>query len=217
MRCPVCGSRKVTKLKTGSFRCEDCGFIFYPDREAIIDMRDLLPSDEIDEETVVEIGEDIRVATEESMGELYSENIKNIFKPGATLEDIGNKYDAEEYVYGTFADMQGEISGTLILIIPERGLREIVKRYGSGIVGSLKKLTREYFNRMCAIFECNSELTSIDVVHDTMLSIMNYIISERGKEHEMMMMSYEFMSATMEHYGDMLFLPTKNSLRSLRR
>ena len=54
VRCPICGSRDVIKLKTGSYRCNSCGFVFYPSRDAIIDMRDLLTAEELTEEEINE-------------------------------------------------------------------------------------------------------------------------------------------------------------------
>ncbi len=217
MRCPVCGSRKVTKLETGSYKCNDCGFIFYPDREAIIDMRDLLTAEDLSPEEIEKIGEDIRTATEESMGQVYREDIQNVFKPAASLEDIADKYNTDEYLYGTFADIEGDVSGTVILLIPERGMAGIIKKYNTGIVLSLKRFTNEYLEEMGKILNWRIKIKNVDVVHDTMISIMNYITSEAKKKREMMLMSYEFLSSTKENYGDMIFLPTKNSLKMLGR
>ncbi|NPA74918.1 MAG: hypothetical protein GXO25_02405 [Euryarchaeota archaeon] len=217
MRCPVCGSRNVTKLKTGSYRCDDCGFLFYPDRDAIIDMRDLLSGDELSPEEVESIEEDIRTATEESLENVYGENIKNVFKQEASLDKLSDKYASEEHVYGAFVDIEGDISGTIILIVPEHSLGKIIKRYNTGVVESLRQFSEDFFYEMKKILSWNADIQRIDIAYDNMLSMMNYIDSESKKHREIMMMSYEFLTDAMENWGDMLFLPSKNSLKLLRR
>ena len=133
------------------------------------------------------------------------------------LQDLSNKYSSEDYLYGAFMEIDGEISGTIIIIVPEHSLSAIIKRYGVGIVDSLKKFSQDYFEELRKILNWNATVKRIDISYDTMISMMNYILSETRNDQEIFMMSYEFLSPTLENYGDMLFLPTKNSLRLLKR
>ncbi len=216
VRCPVCGSRNVTKLKTGSYRCNDCGFVFYPDREAIIDMRDLVDANELSEEEIEVIGEKIKEASEDIGKRFYGENVRNVFRKDVSMEDIVTRYDEEENLYGVFIDFKDDISGTLLIIIPESDIEIILSRYEEGIVRSLKQLAEDAFAEFKGNLSWNAEIERIDVAYDTISSMLNYLTSEIGKNKTFLMLNYQFV-AQDKWRGEMIFVPSKNSLRMLRR
>ena len=218
MRCPVCGSRNVTKLKTESYKCNDCGFIFYPDRDAIIDMRDMLDASAVNDEEMEVIGEKIKTVSEEVGKKIYGEDVRNVFKLNVSFEEIANKYTTEEYVYGVFVDLKDGISGTLILIIPEHTIGKIISKYNMGVVDSLQKFAYDTIDEFKSRLGWDAGVARADVAYDNMISMINYLTSELRQDKTIVMLNYEFVSSSSEEmYGDMLFMPTKNSLGMLRR
>ncbi len=215
MRCPVCGSRNVKKLKTGSYQCLDCGFIFYPERDAIIDLRDFVSADELTEEEKEVIGEKIKEAGEEMTKETYSENIKHMFKKDVSIEDIATRYRESEYLYGIFIDFEDSVSGTLLLIIPESEISGIINKYKGGVVSSLKSMARDSFEAFIKKLSWDAKIKNIDIAYDTMNALMNYLSSEVDRDKNILMLNYQLISDE-EPKGELLFLPSKNTLRLLR-
>ncbi len=216
MRCPVCGSRNVTKLKTGSYKCNDCGFVFYPDRDAIIDLRDLVEGDELSEEEKEVIGERIKEASAELSKSLYGADMLNVFDKNTSLDEIAAKYGEEEYLYGVFIDFTGDIEGTLLLIIPEKNIGDIVSKYSGGVIESLKKLSIDSFNAFVEKLSWNASAKNVDIAYDTMNALVSYLTSEIGKDKELLVLNYQFILGS-RRYGELLFLPSKNSIKLLRR
>ncbi len=216
MRCPVCGSRNVTKLKTGSYKCNDCGFVFYPDREAIIDLRDLIDADELSDEEIEVIGERIKTASEDMGKKLYGENVSNVFRKDVTMEDIVTRYNEEEHLYGVFIDFKDDISGTLLIIIPDSDIGVILSKYEGGVIQSLKQLAKEAFEEFKNNLSWNAEITGIDIAYDNISSMLNFLTSEIGRNKTVLMLNYQFISQE-KWRGEMIFVPSKNSLGMLRR
>ena len=216
MRCPVCGSRNVTKLKTGSYKCNDCGFVFYPDRDAIIDLRDLVEGGDLTAEEKEVIGERIKEASTELSRSLYGAELLNVFDKNSNLDEIAAKYSGEEYLYGVFIDFTGEIEGTLLLIIPEKNIEDIVSKYSGGVIDSLKKLSLDSFNAFVKKLSWNASAKNVDIAYDTMNALVSYLTSEIGKDKELLILNYQFILGS-RRYGELLFLPSKNSIKLLRR
>jgi len=215
MRCPVCGSRNVKKLKTGSYQCLDCGFIFYPERDAIIDLRDFVSADELTEEEKEVIGEKIKEAGEEMTKETYSDDIKHMFKKDVSIEDIATRYRESEYLYGIFIDFEDSVSGTLLLIIPESEISGIINKYKGGVVSSLKSMARDSFEAFIKKLSWDAKIKNIDIAYDTMNALMNYLSSEVDRDKNILMLNYQLISDEKPK-GELLFLPSKNTLRLLR-
>ena len=215
MRCPVCGSRNVKKLKTGSYQCLDCGFIFYPERDAIIDLRDFVSADELSEEEKEIIGEKVKEAGEEMTKETYSEDIKHMFRKDVSLEDIATRYGEGEYLYGIFIDFEDSVSGTLLLIIPESEVSGIINKYKGGVVSSLKSMARDSFEAFIKKLSWDAKIKNIDIAYDTMNALMNYLSSEVDRDKNILMLNYQLISDEKPK-GELLFLPSKNTLRLLR-
>ena len=141
MKCPICGSTNVTKLKTGSYRCNDCGFVFYPTREVIIDMRDLLTGNELTEKEINELGEKIKEQTKDMSEKIFGKNTKNVFRALSSLDEILAQYNEDDRVFGIFADFSGSVKGTVMVMVQENEIDTIRKIYRrGGIIEALKEL-----------------------------------------------------------------------------
>ncbi len=214
VRCPVCGSRDVTKLKTGNYRCNSCGLVFYPERDAIVDMRDLIESNDLTPEEIVAVGEKIKDASELIGKKMFGENIRKVFKDMHSIEEVVSQYDENQMVYGVFVDFKGSIKGIFLIIIPEDDALRMMKKYGSDIVTSLKKFGEEageYFKTKSSI---DVEIGDVYIAYDNISSIMNYLLSEVG-ENKSLLLNVKFIFENTKE-GDMIFALKKESINLLR-
>ncbi len=215
-RCPVCASRNVKKLKTGSFKCETCGFIFYPTREAIIDMRDLVAPEDFSEEEVEALGEKFKEVATPISKRIFGENTKGVFTKLNSIEDMMAQYDENDMVYGVFVDFNGELKGTLLVIIPEENIPEIMKVYGdTGVIDCLKKFgadaAEDFKSRLGKVLHTSN----IDIAYDTIPSMMNYLLSDLGSDRDLMFLNIKLVMDSTS-LGDIIFVPKKESMAALK-
>ncbi len=209
MRCPVCGSRNVSKLQTGSYKCNDCGFVFYPDRDAIIDMRDMIDPSELSEEEMSVIGEHMAGASEDLGRMIYGEDIKNIFRGNVEIGEIAEKYSEEEKIYGVFIDFEGNLTGTILIILSEKDVRAITQGK-RGMIHTLRSLARDAFMEFSNKLNLDAEIKRIDVAYDSITSMVNYLNGEMKKK-KAFILNYELHSDGMWK-GDIIIIPGKESL-----
>ncbi len=215
MKCPICGSTNVTKLKTGSYRCNDCGFVFYPTREVIIDMRDLLTGDELTEEEINELGEKIKEQTENVSERIFGKSAKNVFRALSSLDEILAQYNENDRVFGIFADFSGSVKGTVMIMVQENEIDTIRKIYKKdGIIESLKELGKETAEGFKEIFQDDLFLEGVDIAYDTIPSIINYLISEIAGERNMILNVKMIVDKAPK--GEIIFVPQKDSIKYLK-
>ncbi len=215
MKCPICGSTNVTKLKTGSYRCNDCGFVFYPTREVIIDMRDLLTGDELTEEEINELGEKIKEQTENVSEKIFGKNAKNVFRALSSLDEILAQYNEDDRVFGIFADFSGSVKGTVMIMVQENEIDIIKKIYRKKeIIEALKQLGKETAEGFKEIFQDDLFLEGVDIAYDTIPSIINYLISEIAGERNMILNVKMIMDKAPK--GEIIFVPQKDSIKYLK-
>jgi len=213
VRCPICGSRDVTKLKTGSYRCNSCRFVFYPTRDAIVDMRDLLSGDELTEEEIEALGEKITQTSESISKKVFGENARNVFKTLSSLDEILSQYDENARVFGIFADFKGNIKGTFLITVAEEDANNIKKAYNEeDVVKALKSFGIDAAKKFEKNFRNYLELEKIDVAYDTIPSMMNYLISEMAGDKNVMFLNVKlFVDKTQK--GEIIFVPQKESIK----
>ena len=216
VRCPICGSRDVTKLKTGSYRCNACGFVFYPTRDAIVDMRDLLSGEELTEEEIKALGERITETSESLSKKVFGGDVKNIFKTLSSLDEILAQYDENARVFGIFADFKGNIKGTFLITVAENDAENIKKAYNEDdIIKALKDFGIDAAKRFEENFKNYLELERIDVAYDTIPSMMNYLISEMSGNRNVVYLNVKLFIDNAPK-GDMIFIPQKESIKYLK-
>ncbi len=215
MRCPVCGSRNVKKLKTGSYKCNECGFVFYPERDAIIDLRDLVDTNTISDEDIEGIGESVKIHADELGRELFGENTKNIFARLDSPDELVDRYGDEEKVYGVFITFKGDVEGTMLLIVPEQNVEDVISE-NRGLFESLREVAEKSFKMFSRATKLKAEPVEIDIAYDDMVNIINFLTSEIGDSKELALFNYRF-SGNDKNYGEVIFVPSKNSLGVLRR
>ncbi|EDY34509.1 hypothetical protein ABOONEI_34 [Aciduliprofundum boonei T469] len=215
MKCPICGSTNVTKLKTGSYRCNDCGFVFYPTREVIIDMRDLLTGDELTEEEINELGEKIKEQTENVSEKIFGKSAKNVFRALSSLDEILAQYNEDDRVFGIFADFSGSVKGTVMIMVQENEIDIIKKIYRKKeIIEALKQLGKETAEGFKEIFQDDLFLEGVDIAYDTIPSIINYLISEIAGERNMILNVKMIVDKAPK--GEIIFVPQKDSIKYLK-
>ncbi len=216
VRCPICGSRDVTKLKTGSYKCNSCGFVFYPTRDAIVDMRDLLSGDELTEEEIEVLGEKITESSESITKKVFGENTKNVFKTMSSLDEILSQYDENARVFGIFADFKGNIKGTFLITVAEDDADNIKRAYGEDdVVRALKSFGIDAAKKFEENFKNYLELEKIDVAYDTIPSMMNYLISELSGDRNVMFLNVKLF-VDKRQKGEIIFVPQKESIKYLK-
>jgi len=216
VRCPICGSRDVTKLKTGSYRCNSCGFVFYPTRDAIVDMRDLLSGEELTEEEIEALGEKITETSKPISQKVFGENVRNIFKTLSSLDEILAQYDENARVFGIFADFKGNIKGTFLITVAEDDADNIKRAYKENdIVKALKAFGMDAAKRFEENFKNYLELERIDVAYDTIPSMMNYLISEMAGNRNVMYLNVKLFVDNAQR-GEIIFVPQKESIKYLK-
>ena len=213
MRCPVCGSRNVKRLKTGSYKCEDCGFVFYEERDAIIDMRDLLDADSFSEEEISAVGEHMKAASQDLSRRIYGDEVRSVFRGNIQLDEMAEKY-GEENLYGVFIDFEGKISGTILIVMSEENVKKITSGEEHGIIHALRFLAREAFKEFVDRLSWDAEIKRIDVAYDSVSALIDYLNSEM-KNRNAFIMNYELLSDGNWH-GDIIIMPSKDSLEILR-
>ncbi len=215
MKCPICGSTDVTKLKTGSYRCNDCGFVFYPTREVIIDMRDLLTGDELTEEEINELGEKIKEQTENVSERIFGKSAKNVFRALSSLDEILAQYNENDRVFGIFADFSGSVKGTVMIMVQENEIDIIKKIYRKKeVIEALKQLGKETAEGFKEIFQDDLFLEGVDIAYDTIPSIINYLISEIAGERNMILNVKMIVDKAPK--GEIIFVPQKDSIKYLK-
>jgi len=215
MKCPICGSTNVTKLKTGSYRCNDCGFVFYPTREVIIDMRDLLTGDELTEEEINELGEKMKEQTRDVSEKIFGKNAKNVFRALTSLDEILAQYNEDDRVFGIFADFSGSVKGTIMIMVQEIEIDTIRKIYGKeSVIEALKDLGKETVERFKDMFKEDIILEGIDIAYDTIPSIINYLISEIAGEKNTILNVKMLVDKAPK--GEIIFVPQKDSVKYLK-
>ncbi len=215
MKCPICGSTNVTKLKTGSYRCNDCGFVFYPTREVIIDMRDLLTGDELTEEEINELGEKIKEQTDNVSERIFGKSAKNVFRALSSLDEILAQYNENDRVFGIFADFSGSVKGTVMIMVQENEIDMIKKIYRKKeVIEALKQLGKETAEGFKEIFQDDLFLEGVDIAYDTIPSIINYLISEIAGERNMILNVKMIVDKAPK--GEIIFVPQKDSIRYLK-
>ncbi len=215
MKCPICGSTNVTKLKTGSYRCNDCGFVFYPTREVIIDMRDLLTGDELTEEEINELGEKIKEQTENVSERIFGKSAKNVFRALSSLDEILAQYNENDRVFGIFADFSGSVKGTVMIMVQENEIDIIKKIYRKKeVIEALKQLGKETAEGFKEIFQDDLFLEGVDIAYDTIPSIINYLISEIAGERNMILNVKMIVDKAPK--GEIIFVPQKDSIKYLK-
>ncbi|ADD07861.1 hypothetical protein [Candidatus Aciduliprofundum boonei] len=215
MKCPICGSTNVTKLKTGSYRCNDCGFVFYPTREVIIDMRDLLTGDELTEEEINELGEKIKEQTENVSEKIFGKSAKNVFRALSSLDEILAQYNEDDRVFGIFADFSGSVKGTVMIMVQENEIDIIKKIYRKKeVIEALKQLGKETAEGFKEIFQDDLFLEGVDIAYDTIPSIINYLISEIAGERNMILNVKMIVDKAPK--GEIIFVPQKDSIKYLK-
>ncbi len=215
MKCPICGSTNVTKLKTGSYRCNDCGFVFYPTREVIIDMRDLLTGDELTEEEINELGEKIKEQTENVSERIFGKSAKNVFRALSSLDEILAQYNEDDRVFGIFADFSGSVKGTVMIMVQENEIDIIKKIYRKKeVIEALKQLGKETAEGFKEIFQDDLFLEGVDIAYDTIPSIINYLISEIAGERNMILNVKMIVDKAPK--GEIIFVPQKDSIKYLK-
>ncbi len=216
MKCPICGSRDVTKLKTGSYRCNSCGFIFYPTRDAIIDMRDLLTPEELTEEEIKEIGNRIRESAKPVGEKIFGEKLKNVFRSINSLDEILAQYDENDRVFGIFADFTGHIKGTFLIMVHENDVERIKNVFSQeGVIGALKSFGMSIANSFKENFKEQLEVERIDIAYDTIPSMINYLISEIAGDREVMFLNVKMFVDRMPK-GEIIFVPQRESIKYLK-
>lgn len=191
VKCPLCGSEDVTKLKTGSYRCNSCGIVFYPSEDVIIDMRDLIEPDMLKEEEI------------------------NIFSEVKGIEEILSRYSEEEQVYGIFMDLKGSIEGTLFMVITKKEAKRVKELYNEGgIIISLYKFGEQVAQMFKERLKGNITIEEIDIAYDTITSMMNYILSEVGRAKNNKFLNVRLVQ-NKTHRGEILFVPQKESIKYL--
>ena len=215
MKCPICGSTNVTKLKTGSYRCNDCGFVFYPTREVIIDMRDLLTGDELTEEEINELGEKIKEQTDNVSERIFGKSAKNVFRALSSLDEILAQYNENDRVFGIFADFSGSVKGTVMIMVQENEIDMIKKIYRKKeVIEALEQLGKETAEGFKEIFQDDLFLEGVDIAYDTIPSIINYLISEIAGERNMILNVKMIVDKAPK--GEIIFVPQKDSIRYLK-
>ncbi len=215
MKCPICGSTNVTKLKTGSYRCNDCGFVFYPTKEVIIDMRDLLTGDELTEEEINELGEKIKEQTKDVSEKIFGKNAKNVFRALSSLDEILAQYNEDDRVFGIFADFSGSVKGTVMVMVQENEIDTIRKIYKKdGIIEALKELGKETARGFKDIFKEDIILEGVNIAYDTIPSMINYLISELAGEKNMILNVKMLVDRVPK--GEIIFVPQKESIKYLK-
>ncbi len=216
VKCPLCGSENVTKLKTGSYRCNSCGIVFYPSEEVIIDMRDLISAEQLTEEEINRLGERMRDFAEPVAREIFPNEVKNVFGGVRSIEDILSQYDENERVYGIFIDFRGTISGTLFMIITEKDTERVSKLYNeNSVILALYKFGEQIATLFGEKLSGEIEVKEIDVAYDTIPSMMNYLLSEVGKVKNSMFLNVRLVYNKTPR-GEILFVPQKESIKSLK-
>ncbi len=215
MKCPICGSTNVTKLKTGSYRCNDCGFVFYPTREVIIDMRDLLTGDELTEEEINELGKKIKEQTKDMSEKIFGKNAKNVFRALSSLDEILAQYNEDEKVFGIFADFSGSVKGTVVIMVKENEIDTVRKIYKKeNLIEALKELGKETAEGFKEIFKEDIMLEEVDIAYDTIPSMINYLISEIAGEKNMILNVKMLVDKAPK--GEIIFVPQKESIKYLK-
>ena len=215
MKCPICDSTNVTKLKTGSYRCNECGFVFYPTREVILDMRDLLTGDELTEEEINELGEKMKEQTRDVSEKIFGKNSKNVFRALTSLDEILAQYNEDDRVFGIFADFSGSVKGTIMIMVQEieiDSIREIYRK--KEIIEALKELGKETFDKFKEIFKEDIVLEGVDIAYDTIPSIINYLISEIAGEKNTILNVKMLVDKAPK--GEIIFVPQKDSVKYLK-
>ena len=215
VRCPVCGSRNVTKLKTGNYKCNSCGLVFYPDRDAIVDMRDLIDADSLTPEEIVAVGEKIKDASEPIGRKMFGENIQKVFRDVHSIDDVVSQYDEKQMVYGIFVDFKGKIKGIFLIIIPEEEALKTMKRYNAGIIDSLKKFGKEAVMDFEEKSSFEIEIEDVYIAYDNILSIMNYLLSEIGDNKGLLLLNVKFILDDTK-MGEVIFAPKKEYVNILK-
>lgn len=215
--CPICGSKDVTKLKTGSYRCNSCGFVFYPTRDAIIDMRDLLTAEELTEEEINKLGKKIEESTSPIGEEVFGGKLKNVFRSLNSLDEILAQYNEDDRVFGIFVDFVGNIRGTFLIMVHENSVNIIKKAYGKEtIVEALKIFGTSIASKFKKNFRDYLEIEKIDIAYDTILSMINYLISDIAGDREVMFLNVK-MQTEQSPRGEIIFVPQKESIKYLKR
>jgi|GEM_PF-1983313 len=216
IKCPLCGSEDVTKLKTGSYRCNSCGVVFYPSEEVIIDMRDLIEPDMLTEEEINILGEKMKDTVENLTQQIFEEDVKNIFSGVKSIEEILSQYSEEEQVYGIFMDFKGTIGGTLFMVITQKDAEKVKELYSEkNTIISLYKFGDQVAQMFKEQLKGNITLEEIDIAYDTIPSMMNYILSEVGRTKNNMFLNVRLMYNKTPR-GEILFVPQKESIKSLK-
>ncbi len=216
IKCPLCGSEDVTKLKTGSYRCNSCGIVFYPSEEVIIDMRDLIEADQLTEEEINLLGEKMKDTAESVTSQIFEEKVENVFSGVRSIEEILSKYDENEHVYGIFIDFQGDVGGTLFMILTEKDVPRVKELYGEeDMILSLYKFGQQIAEIFKKNLNGNIDVQEIDVAFDSVPSMMNYLLSEVGKVKENIFLNVRLVHNKTAR-GEILFVPQKESVKSLK-
>ncbi len=215
VKCPICGSTNVTKLKTGSYRCNDCGFVFYPTEEVIIDMRDLLSGEELTEEEIKILGEQIKERTDVVGKMLFGKDTKSVFRTLNSLDEILAQYSEDERVFGIFADFSGTVKGTIVVMVQDEDVDLIKKIYKKDrITDALKSFGKYTAKKFQEVFKENVMLDNIDIAYDTIPSMINYIISEIAGEKNMILNVKMLVDKAPK--GEIIFVPQKESIKYLK-
>ena len=215
VKCPFCGSEDVTKLKTGSYRCNSCGIVFYPSEVPIIDMRDLVEADMLTEEEVNLLGEKIADVAEPIEKDVFKEEVETIFQGMSSLEDILSRYDENEKVFGIFIDFKGDVKGTLFVILPAKEMVRILE----GDEDELVETLQTFGTKIAGVFQGKMQgrvyLDEIDIAYDNIPSMMNYLLSEVGKIQNHLLFNVRLMGRKTSK-GEIIFVPQKDSVKSLK-
>ena len=217
VKCPLCGSEDVTKLKTGSYRCNSCGIVFYPSEETIIDMRDLIAPDQLTEEEINRLGERMKDVAESVAKDVFSGKIESVFSGVRNIEEILSKYEEDERVYGIFMDFEGGVNGILFTLIPEKDAPRVKDIYKeSNTVISLYKFGESIAKMFRGRLGGDIDVREIDVAYDSIPSMMNYLLSEVGSVKNRMFLNVRLLY-NRSPKGEILFVPQKDSMKTLKR
>ena len=217
VRCPVCGSRDVTKLPTGSYKCNSCGITFYPERDAIIDMRDLIDSKELTPEEKDAITEKIGNASHPIGKKIFGENVQRVVRDVSSIDDIISQYDENDMAYGIFIDFNGDIDGTFLIIIPEKNALKIAKEHGGeSLIKSLKNFGRESVLKFKNELKINISVGDVHIAYDNIISMRNYLLSEIRDRLDIFLLNVKFKYG-IENRGDLIIMPSRKSINYLKK